>query len=87
MKPFYQKEIDKVVFQMKLDKTLGLDGFISRYPQSFWEIIGHDMSTMIFPFLTWVTFITLSVTHICVYFLKNNLKELSRISNQYAFVM
>jgi hypothetical protein len=43
---FTEREVKKAIFQMKHNKTPGLDGFLAEFYQIFWEIIKGDLMAL-----------------------------------------
>ncbi|GLJ17755.1 hypothetical protein SUGI_0309900 [Cryptomeria japonica] len=43
MPPFFEEEIRSVLFDLHLDKALGLDGFPARFYQSCWDFMKVDI--------------------------------------------
>jgi hypothetical protein len=41
--PFIEKEVREAIFEMEHNKTPGLDGFLAKFYQHFWDIIKEDL--------------------------------------------
>jgi hypothetical protein len=45
------EEVRKAVFQMDHNKTLGLDGFLAKFYQIFWDTIKSDLLDLLVAFM------------------------------------